>query len=806
MESKMQRKMDPPPKDYPALPPGSNLPSTEVREPTPEFEDAADLRDYLDILLRHKWIVLTVLLVVFTATLVGSLAMKPVFKARASLELNIQAPKVTKFEDVVASQLQTREYMQTQVRLLQSESLAQRVIDRLQLEQNPVFNPAAASETGEEGFLQRARSGVRSLLSFGTGSGEGVEADPAISRMRLERSMLSRYRAGLEVRPERDTSILTLEFSSTDPNAARDILNAKVDEFISWQMDKRIDSASSAKQQLEKQLEISRINLERAEKHLNQYAQRAGIVSLDSNLNLVYKQLEEINKALASTQAERINREALYTQASAGNVSGLSQVLNNTLIQRLREDHIRLAAQYEELSSVYRDEYPQVRNLRAKLNDTERRIALEEHRIFESIRNDFLAVADREERLRTKADTKQQRALELNTRATQYKVLEREVETSKLIHQSLLERSKEIDANVGTELGNIHVVDYAALPLSPFKPNIRLNLLLAIVVGLMGGMGLAFFMEYMDNTVKRVDELTDRFQFTILGVLPLADQHDQPQLDHLVRLKPRSNFSEAVRTSRVSIQLSAFMDNPPKSLVFTSTNAGQGKSTLVCNMAQAFAASEERVVIVDCDLRKPRLHRVFLAGETFNGNDSNGSHAPRRKGLSQFLSGLCKPEEIVHKTEVPGLYFIPAGPIPPNPAELLASNRMRTLMETLSKHFDRVVLDAPPAAGFADVLVLGNYVDGMILVCTLGETHREALRIFRRSMANVKGNLLGCMVNKLDVSHHYGGYYQKYYKYYSYYQQAEYGHQPDTLTFEDPREKVPEKEKTSEGVNRASSV
>ena len=767
--------------NYPAPASRSQLPSTEVREPIPDFDDSADLRDYLDVVVRHKWIVLTFLSAVFVTVLIVSLSMKPVFRVSGRLELSMQTPKVTKFEELTSTSMreQLREYIQTNVRLLQSPSLVRRIIERLHLEENPVFNPAAAmpdQDQPAEGFVKRLQAFVsegiiksfKSFVSnvFRSGKEDKTKIDPALPKLQLQEDMLSKYSENLDVQPERDTTIITLSFSSTDPTLTRNIVNTHIQEFIGWQMDKKIDAGASAREQLEKQLEVARINLEKGEKHLNEFAQKVGIVSLDPKLNLIYRQMEEMNNALAQAQADRVAKESLYKEANSANIDSLSMVFQNGLIQNLRQELAKVEAEYQENYMTFKDDYPKLKNIKARSRDIERRIAAEEQRILGTIKNDFLTAQAKESSLAQKAEDMKKQALDLNTQATEYKILEREVETSKFIHQSLMERAKEIDAKVGTDLGNVQVVDYAVLPLTPYKPNVRVNLLLAIVVGLVGGVGLAFVLEYLDNTIKRIDEISDRFGIPVVGVLPLADAGEARELDTLVVSKPRAPFSEAIRTTRVSIQLSSAMDQPPKTILVTSTSPSEGKSTVSSNLALAFASSEERVLLIDADLRKPRLHRIFNCN---GGDESRCTHM----GLSHHLSGMCSMDEAIQHTEIPNLHFLSAGPMPPNPAELLSSNQMKKFLGALVKLYDRIIIDSPPASGFADVLVLGNSVDGVVLVSNLGQTHREALRIFRRSLFNVGGHLIGAIVNKLDLGHHYGGYYSRYYRYYhSYYYPA----------------------------------
>jgi capsular exopolysaccharide synthesis family protein len=766
---------------YPTQYQQDQLPSTELLDPISDFDDSADLRDYLEVILRHKWLVLTVVGAVFVAALVVSLSTTPLYRASGRLELDSRPARVTKFEDMIVAPANNQEFIPTQVKLLQSDSLAERVIQNLNLGERDAER--SRKRSGISVMLGEWRAAIQGWLSF-SGEGEG-DGEDNLAQIRKMQGLQKWFASSLEVKPERNTTIIGVSFSSENPKEARDVTNALIREFIGWGMDKRIEAANAAKLQLEKQLEVARIQLEKAESNLNGFAQKAGIVSLNSNLNLVYSQLEEMNKTLTAAQTDRIQKESLYAEVEEEQAGGSPPVVDSPLLQRLKEEHAKVSAEQADTSEIFKQAYPKQMSARGKMGDLLKKIQAEEERIRGAMKNDYLTAVKREETLKQEAEAKKELALKLNNQAIQYKILEREVETSKLIHQSLLERSKEIDAKVGTELANVQVVDYANLPLLPYKPRTMRNLALALVVGLMGGVGLAFLLEYMDNTIKRVDEVTDRFQIPLLGVLPTAKADELEYLEHLIARKPKAGYSEAVRTTKVSIQLSNTSDLSLKSIVLTSTAAGEGKTTTASNLAQAFAASDERVVLVDGDLRKPRLHKVM---------SMNGSGPSARKGLSQYLSGICGIEEVIRKTDIPNLYFISAGPIPPNPAELLASSRMQELLRSLGEQFDRIIVDAPPASGFADVLVLGHHADGVILISTLGQTHREALRIFRRSLFNVRGNLLGCIVNKLNLGSHYGGYYYKYYKYYTNYYQSPYREESpaaaarETLHPEDPEE------------------
>ncbi|MEM3402818.1 MAG: polysaccharide biosynthesis tyrosine autokinase, partial [Candidatus Hadarchaeales archaeon] len=376
-----------------------------------------------------------------------------------------------------------------------------------------------------------------------------------------------------------------------------------------------------------------------------------------------------------------------------------------------------------------------------------------------------------EQRLEEAAQKKKQEAMDLNDRATQYRILEREVETNKQIYQSLLERAREIEANVGTGVSNIEIVDRATIPVKPFSPNLKLNLIVSLLAGIFLGIGGAFLMERLDNTLKKVEDLSDRYGFTLLGILPIVNSENVEKLDKMVVEDSRVPFSECVRTVKASLDLSVTSKSgePPRIITVTSVGPNEGKSTVSSNISLCYSGQEtKKVVLIDADMRKPRLHRVFL------------NHYERKNtaGLSSYLSGGASLDEIIYKTDYPNLFFIPAGPIPPNPAELLASYRMKKLLEKLRTVADHIIIDSPPSAGFADILILANVVDGIVLVSSIGETNKDALRIFKRSMMQVNAPILGCVVNKVPLGPKYGSYgyyyrYSYYYRHYSYYSTAD---------------------------------
>ena len=728
----------------------SHLPSTEFRQDFSDWDmEEVHLRDYLDVIFRRRWLIISFLMLTFISTLILTLASPKIYKASSSIEVSPQDQKVTKFEEVVATEVRIQEFYQTQVDLLQNNELARRVIETLELAENPTVKEMLEGG-GNPGLTARIKTWLKTIIS----SEKEQEDSAEISAEAVKQQHLLKFiEDNLEISPKRNSMLIGVSFTSPDRNLSKNVVNAFVEEFVRWNMEKKLEASQLARDFLMKQIDRAKISLEKAEEDLNRFGKQAGIVSLDAKLNSIYRQLEELNSALAVAETDLISKESVYTQVSMDGLSHLPQVMANEVIGDLKAEYARLQSEYEDLAVTFHDEYPAVKALKTKMNSIGNRIKMEEQRVFLAIRNEYQSALKKVETMKDRVEKQKKLAIDLNERATQFKIMAREVETNKGIYQSLLERTKEIESMVGVSSSNIHIVDKAMLPIKPFKPKVKLNLLLAIVVGLMGGIGIAFFLEYYTDTITNPDEISDRFRIPILGVAPLSKTDEHPVEQAFIN-DPRSPLSEAIRSTKMSIQLAGTADQA-KSFLLTSIKPSEGKTTMAANLALAFAGAGEKVILIDADMRKPKLHKFF--------EDQGDSFSP---GLSRFLSGVSS-KGLVFKNGFCNLCFIPAGPSPPNPVELLTSTRFSLLIDALTQRFDRVIVDGPPYLGFADSLVISRHVGGVVLVSSMGETTRDAIRHFKKSILHSQGKILGCVINKIDVSRRFG--YQPYYRYYSYY-------------------------------------
>ena len=497
---------------------GNHLPSANGQSSFYEFQkdEEIQLRDYLDVIIRRKWLILTVLVLAFLSTLVYSLASTKIYKASAILEVNQETPQVTKFEEVLASKVQAREFYETQVELICSRTMINRVIDRLDLINHPVI---VETLFGDGRFNVRRR--IRDMLEYFMPSIEIGKNGSVVSEDFVRRQKVVEYISeNLSATPSRKSMLIDVAFRSPDRQLSLMVVNTLVEDFISWKMEQRLEASGIARDFLMLQIDRAKINLEKAEEQLNLFAKKAGIVSLDARMNSIYRHLEELNSAIATAEADMFAKEAAYQQAVKGGHGNLPRVFESKLIANLKDKYADLSSSYEDLKTTFQDEYPKAKNLKARMDSISALIKAEEYGIFMTIKNEYETSQEIVRAMEKRIELQKEMVLDLNDRATQYSIMAREVDTNKVIYQSLLQRVKEIESMAGVSSSNIQIVNRADLPLLAVKPNVKLNLLLSIIIGFLGGIGCAFLAEYFADAVTNPSEISDRFQIPTFGNNP----------------------------------------------------------------------------------------------------------------------------------------------------------------------------------------------------------------------------------------------------------------------------------------------
>jgi exopolysaccharide transport family protein len=733
-----------PPEGYYQLPPPPGYSHVALQE-----EKEVNLRDYWKVIQKRRWTIIAFFLIVLIATAVGTLTMRPIYRGTTTVMINKENPQIVDFKEIFAVNTMDMDYYQTQYKILESRSLARRVIQSLKLSEQPEF------QTKPETPFQMWKSKILSSLpTYFTPSNK----DPSDNER--ETSLINRFLKKLKIEPIRNSRLVKIHFDSKTPELSTRISNTLAATYIQQSLEARFVSTEQAKEWLTKQLEDLKAKVERADEDLQAFGSKHDIISLEEKENVTMQRLTELNEALTKAEAERMAKEALYRQTKDRNFDSLPTILENKLIQDLKQAYIQLEAQYMKLSETFKPEYPEMVRLKNQMETIQKRLNSEIDKMILGIKNDYESNLRRETLLRQAFQQQKAKALEMKEKAIQYNILKREADTNKELYKGLLQRMKEAGVSAGITASNIQVVDQAEMPTSPYKPNKRLNLLLAAVVGLFLGVGLAFFFEYLDNTIKTPEDVEQLIRLPSFGMVPEISNGRRRRLEkgasYPVELitygHPKSMLSEAYRNIRTSILLS-FSEKPPKKIAITSPNPSEGKTTTVINTAIALSQTGAQVLIIDADLRKPRIHKIF--------NHENGL------GLSNFLSGHGDLESVVKKSEVPNLFYIPSGPIPPNPSELLGSILFKKMVESLEARFDHIILDSPPVLGFADSIILSNSVDGVILTVLGGKTPRETLQRAKEVLQQVDTKILGVVINRVDIRRSDYGYY--YYRYHSYY-------------------------------------
>lgn len=700
--------------------------------------DELDLRELWRIIVNRRWSIILVTLLSLLIAWTAVYLMTPTYRAGLTLQIDREDIKVVKIEEVtpVESAGPSLDYYQTQYEILKSRNLAQRVVDQLNL----------ANQQPKQSIASQFKAWLKESLGISKTS-ENLEPKSETAR---RESVLNAFASSLRVEPVRNSRLVKLRYDSFDPQLAANILNTLAKSYVDMNLERRFDASAYARNFLQERLQQIKVRLEESEREMVEFATKQGIVNVsgDENQNIVAQRLAEINTGLTAAEKQRTAAEAVYRKMLDTRGHGISQVLDSKIIQTLKDSKAKLEAQYQEKLSVYKPAYPLMVQLREQIDQIDRQINQEVANIRAAITANYEAAKTEEALLRANLNQSKRDVLELQGRNIQLSILRREVDTNRELYNGLLQRFKEIGVAAGIGTNNISVVDEATPPIFPYKPNFPLYTLLALGIGLLSGLGLAFLREYFDDTFKQPEEIEKLLGLPVLGIVPwMQKKRSQTRSIALVGYDdPRSPLAEAYRSLGATLGFST-VSGVPRSLTVTSATIGEGKSTSILNLGIQFARSGKKVLLIDADLRNPSLHRILELNNEV--------------GLTNLLTGdQARSVNIAKPTQIPELFVIPSGPISPNPAELLASSKMAELITMACEKFDQVLIDSPPVMGLADALILGNLCDGMLLSVDISRTRRDYVRAACKRLRGARVRLIGIILTKIHSRHGSYTYYQ----------------------------------------------
>lgn len=696
-------------------------PATIVEEGGVEFE----LARYLRMALKHRFLIIGSTLAALMVGLAVTLLMTPIYTGSATIQIDREGARVLdKDTDVVASDVQVQgvEFFQTQYGLLRSRSLAERVVNALGL-------------ANSNGFLD--------TMGVAAPEGDGTQAQRAAARREM---VLEVVQSNLHISPVPGSRLVMIHFDSPDPQLSARIANAFAENFIQASLARRFESTSYVRDFLEERIAQTKSKLEDAERQLVAYASQQEIINVGSEEgtgeeSLASRNLGALNGALAVARSARIAAEERWRTARTTPLASLPQVLENGAVQRLNEEKARLSAEYEQKLRVYQPDYPEMRQLQARITEIDRNINEIAGSVRESIRSQYLTAVNEERALQAQVNGLKGDVLDLRDRSIQYNILQREVDTSRTLYDGLLQRYKEVGIAGGVTVNNVSIIDQAEPPTQPSKPSLLLNLVIATLLGIGIGVLGALLFEALDETLAQPEDIEQKLGLPVLGVVPLLEKDVTPAA---ALADIRSGFSEAYYSLRTALQFST-RNGAPASVLVTSSKPGEGKSTTAFAVALNLARVGKRVLLADGDLRNPSLHRVL-------GLDN-------AQGFSNLLAGSGELSSLTIDSGYKSLAFLPCGPLPPNPAELWGSDRVGQFIAQATQMYDHVVIDGPPVLGFADAPLLAAAVEGTLFVVESRSTRRAQARGAIRRLSMGRGRILGVVLAKFNAkSAAYGGY------------------------------------------------
>lgn len=709
------------------------------------------LREYLRVFIKRIWVILGALFVIFGATLIATLRSTPIYDAVGSIAINKPDPMLANLREGNASE----EYydptdLDTEVRILRSDLLALQVIKELNLDKLPEF--------GGHGLPPS------SSLEITT---DAIQPDSSRAN-----ELLGAFKGNLRVLLEPNTRIIDVHFRSPNKDLAARVVNTLANTYIEQNFKTRFESTMQASDWLSRQLVDLQMKVETSQEKLVKYQKEHNILGIDEKQNITTQKLDELNKELTTAESERMEKESLYQLAASGDAEsaasvagaaaapGKSSATTSGLLDKLQAQKADLRIQAAQLGTQFGPAYPKIAQVNNQIAEIDAQIQSEMKKVTARLRGDYQAALQRENMLRAALEDQKQQDNKLNESAIEYSLLKRDFESNRTLYEGLLQKLKEAGVTAGLRSNNIREVDIARTPNAPAEPNIPRNLGFGFIFGLSSGIGLAFLLEGMDNTVRTPEQAQAISGLPSLGMIPLGSKinaetkqglmvaSSREPVEIITQSRPQSQMAESYRALRTSLLLTS-LGAPPKTILITSALPREGKTTTSVNTAIVLAQKGTSVLLIDADLRRPSIHKALGIGP--------------RVGLSNVLTGGATLQQaVVRSPMLPNLFVLPAGTPPPNPAELMASSQMFDLLAELRDQYDHLVVDTPPTLSVTDAVVLSTRADAVVLVIRSSQTTKPALRRARDILAQVNARVAGVLLNAVNLDS------PDYYYYYEY--------------------------------------
>ena len=743
-------------------------------------EQQVNIKEYFDVILKWRWVVITFFLVVVATVAIHSFLVRPQYESTCQITIEKDNPNIVSIQEVLQMDAGQADYLQTQVDILKSKSLANDVIMRMNLEESREFKALKKeSEPGwidaVKGWIKAAGIWIKSLfMTEGKNKVQLLAGDNAIYS-----PLVGGYLGRLEIEPVRRTRLINISFVGYYPEIITKIANEHVQAYIDKNLDLKFQATQDAISWLGKKLSDVKTTLTVAENVLQSFKEKEDIISLGDIMSLsakgdsiIHQKISELNSALTEAKIKRLNLEATQKRLKQIEkrpemIESFPKIVDNSLINDLKASLSALLRKKSELGEKYGNKHPTMVALNAEIKQQESKIAEEISNIRKSMSTSYEIALAQEKSLQAEMELEKNKAKSLTRKSIQFSVLQREVESNKQIYNTLLTRMKETSLTSGLNTSNVKIIDLAEASIWPIKPKKKRNIILAIIVGFGMGIGMAFFLEYMDDSIESPEDIEKHLKIPFLGPLGYVKKPDiknsgknseQTKWELFALNDPKSTTAEALRNIRTNISF-RLKGKDDKSLVIASANPGEGKTIFAINMAILFASMGKKTVLVDADMRKPRTDKL-------TGID-------RTPGLSDALIGEVQLSSIIKQVLLPNLYIIPAGTLPPNPAELLTSERMDEFQQKFNKTFDIIIYDSPPMMSVTDSLILSKAAGNTVLIIKGGETERKAVKHAVRQLEELDAKILGTVLNEVAMAtaRYYGkfGKYGKYSRYYRHY-------------------------------------